>query len=270
MKKIAMAAASVLMASATIGMPVMAQAAPYGAEQIKVIAVNSNQGSTQQNTQQVKEQLSQYGINLDEIIKNNCITLPNNCTSNQSNCPANQSNCPTGNNGGDSNGPAPGNPVTPVPPVTPAPPAAPAAPGTPEVPQNPAAPGEEDTALTIQEQIVELVNEERTKAGLSPVTGDTTIQSAAQVRAAESAVSFSHTRPNGQNFSTALTEAGVTYKGSGENLAWGQKTPEEVMKGWMNSPGHKANLLNPDFTKIGVGYYQNANGVNYWSQLFTY
>lgn len=56
---------------------------------------------------------------------------------------------------------------------------------------------------------------------------------------------------------------------SGENIAYGQKSPEEVMEAWMNSPGHRANILNEKFTTIGVGYYKSANGINYWSQLFT-
>ena len=68
----------------------------------------------------------------------------------------------------------------------------------------------------------------------------------------------------------ALKEAGVSYRGAGENIAWGQKSPEEVMKGWMNSAGHRANILNERFTAIGVGYHQNNKGVNYWSQLFIY
>lgn len=119
-------------------------------------------------------------------------------------------------------------------------------------------------------QVIDLVNEERAKAGLSAVVLDKSIASAALVRAKETEISFSHTRPNGSSYSTALTEAGVTYRGSGENIAWGQKTPADVMNGWMNSEGHKANILNSNFTKIGVGYYQNSNGTNYWTQLFTY
>ena len=67
------------------------------------------------------------------------------------------------------------------------------------------------------------------------MTADTSIQTAAQVRAREIEKSFSHTRPDGSSFSTALTQQGVTYRGSGENIAWGQKTPEQVMNGWMNS-----------------------------------
>ena len=129
---------------------------------------------------------------------------------------------------------------------------------------------EADKELTFAEQVVELVNQERTKAGLNAVTLDQNIASAALVRAKEIETSFSHTRPNGSKFSTALTEQGVTFKGAGENIAWGQKSPEAVMQAWMNSEGHRANILNKNFTKIGVGYYQNASGRNFWTQLFTY
>lgn len=129
---------------------------------------------------------------------------------------------------------------------------------------------ESDKELTFAEQVVELVNQERTKAGLNAVTLDQNIASAALVRAKEIETSFSHTRPNGSKFSTALTEQGVTFKGAGENIAWGQKSPEEVMQAWMNSEGHRANILNKNFTKIGVGFYQNAAGRNFWTQLFTY
>lgn len=129
---------------------------------------------------------------------------------------------------------------------------------------------EADKELTFAEQVVELVNQERTKAGLNAVTLDQNIASAALVRAKEIETSFSHTRPNGSKFSTALTEQGVTFKGAGENIAWGQKSPEAVIQAWMNSEGHRANILNKNFTKIGVGYYQNAAGRNFWTQLFTY
>lgn len=119
-------------------------------------------------------------------------------------------------------------------------------------------------------RVAELVNAERAKAGLKPLKLEKKITQAAQVRAVEIEKSFSHTRPDGTNFATALKEAGVTYRGSGENIAWGQKTPEQVMEGWMNSPGHRANILNANYTSIGVGYHQNAAGINYWSQLFIY
>lgn len=119
-------------------------------------------------------------------------------------------------------------------------------------------------------EIVNLVNEERAKAGLSALTLDSNITAAANVRAKEIRQSFSHTRPDGSSFSTALKEQGVSYRGSGENIAWGQKSPEQVMNGWMNSDGHRANILNENYKSMGVGYYQDENGVNYWVQLFTY
>lgn len=120
------------------------------------------------------------------------------------------------------------------------------------------------------EQVVNLVNAERAKAGLNPLTLDKEIEGAALVRAKEIEISFAHTRPDGRSFSTALKDRGITFKSAGENIAWGQRSPEAVMDAWMNSDGHRANILNPRFTKIGVGYYQNTAGRNYWTQLFTY
>lgn len=128
----------------------------------------------------------------------------------------------------------------------------------------------DETALSYAEQVAALVNEERAKAGLPALEVNAEITEAANVRAKEIKQSFSHTRPDGSSFSSALKEQGVSYRGSGENIAWGQKSPEQVMNGWMNSEGHRANILNKNFKNIGVGYYQDANGVNYWVQLFTY
>lgn len=129
-------------------------------------------------------------------------------------------------------------------------------------------PGTEGTHAYVQ-QVVDLVNAERAKEGLSPLTLDSRVQSAAQVRAMECEQLFSHTRPDGSSFATALKEQNVSYRSAGENIAWGQRSPKEVVNAWMNSSGHRANIMNPNFTTIGVGYYQNANGVNYWCQLFT-
>ncbi len=129
--------------------------------------------------------------------------------------------------------------------------------------------GTETPAFSYAEQVVKLVNEERAKVGAGALTLDKEIEAAALVRAKEIEISFSHTRPDGRNFSTALTDTGITFRSSGENIAWGQRSPEEVVKAWMNSEGHRANILNTNFTKIGVGYYQNGAGRNYWTQLFT-
>ncbi len=143
-------------------------------------------------------------------------------------------------------------------------------PETPET-ETPGTEEKEDTqTAAYTKRVVELVNVERAKAGLKELTLDKTIEAAATVRAKEIEKSFSHTRPDGSGFSTALKEQGVTYSGAGENIAWGQTSPEAVVNAWMNSEGHRANILNSKFTKIGVGHYQNAKGTNYWAQLFTY
>lgn len=129
---------------------------------------------------------------------------------------------------------------------------------------------EENGVSVYVKQVIDLVNAERAKAGLSELKIDKNIVNAANVRAKEIKSSFSHTRPDGTSFSTALKETGVSYRGSGENIAWGQKSPEQVMESWMNSEGHRANILNTRYKNIGVGYYQDERGVQYWVQLFTY
>ena len=140
----------------------------------------------------------------------------------------------------------------------------------PDQPGNPAPdqPGTDGSQDAFANEVVRLVNEERAKAGLPALTVDRGAASAAQVRAKEIERSFSHTRPDGSSFNSALTEAGVNFRGAGENIAYGQNSPEKVMEGWMNSSGHRANILNSSYTSIGVGHYQNASGVNYWTQLF--
>lgn len=140
----------------------------------------------------------------------------------------------------------------------------------PDQPGNPAPdqPGTDGSQDAFANEVVRLVNEERAKAGLPALTVDRGAASAAQVRAKEIERSFSHTRPDGSSFNSALTQAGVNFRGAGENIAYGQNSPEKVMEGWMNSSGHRANILNSSYTSIGVGHYQNASGVNYWTQLF--
>ncbi|GHU44957.1 hypothetical protein FACS1894111_12940 [Clostridia bacterium] len=163
-------------------------------------------------------------------------------------------------------------PASPAPAPTPAPPAptpAPPAPTPDPTPAPPApTPAPEDPKSLIA-QVVVLVNKERAANGLSPLTVDTNIESASAVRAEEISRLFDHKRPDGRSCFTALDEAGVRYSGAGENIAAGQRTPEAVMKSWMDSPGHRANILNSNFTRIGVGYFQSSSGYRYnWVQLF--
>lgn len=138
------------------------------------------------------------------------------------------------------------------------------------VPEQPGTPDVQDQAYAYGLRITELVNEHRAAAGLAPVTYSAKLSEAAQVRAVEIEKSFSHTRPDGRYFSSVFAEHGISYRYSGENIAWGQKSPEEVVTAWMNSAGHRANILNAKFTQLGVGYRQNARGVNYFTQLFIY
>lgn len=117
--------------------------------------------------------------------------------------------------------------------------------------------------------VLNLVNKYRNQNGLASVTLDSSLSGAASTRAKEIVSSFSHTRPNGSSCFTVLSENGISYNGAGENIAYGQSSPDEVMTAWMNSAGHRANILNASFTKLGVGVYQSG-GTLYWAQIFTY
>lgn len=118
-------------------------------------------------------------------------------------------------------------------------------------------------------QVVALVNEERTKAGLLPLEKSDEVSSAAAVRAQELPSSFSHTRPDGSAYRTVLEQIGIRYRSCGENVAYGYSTPEAVMSAWMGSEGHRDNILNEGYTNIGVGYFVDSSGLGYWTQIFT-
>ncbi len=112
------------------------------------------------------------------------------------------------------------------------------------------------------DEVIKLCNEERESAGLAPLEKSDSLTDSAAVRAGELPSKFSHTRPDGSSCFTVITEKGKTR---GENIAAGYENPGQVVEGWMNSPGHRANILDPDFTQIGVGYNESGN---YWVQLF--
>ncbi|MFF2480810.1 CAP domain-containing protein [Paenibacillus sp. NPDC058071] len=117
-----------------------------------------------------------------------------------------------------------------------------------------------------QQQVVNLVNQERAKGGLSPLTVDTLLTKVAQEKARDMDVNkyFSHTSPTYGSPFDMMKQFGVTYSYAGENIAAGQRTPQEVMNAWMNSPGHRQNIMSPNFKKIGVGFVNNQ-----WVQEFT-
>ena len=123
-----------------------------------------------------------------------------------------------------------------------------------------------------RQAVLDLVNAERAKYGLQPlVMGDAKLTAAAQKRAEEIATVNSHVRPNGSKWYTVLGEYNVTDAAVGENAAWGSVSPEEVVNAWMNSEGHRANILDPEARAMGVGYYYNSSSTwgHQWIQLFT-
>ncbi len=118
-------------------------------------------------------------------------------------------------------------------------------------------------------QILNLVNAERKKAGVPLLTLSTDVSSVAQVKAADMAKNgyFDHNSPTYGSPFSMLTSFGVSYRSAGENIAKGQQSASAVMKAWMNSSGHKANILSKNFTQLGVGYSAN-NGSPVWVQMF--
>ena len=118
-------------------------------------------------------------------------------------------------------------------------------------------------------EVLRLTNIERDSKGLAPLSETPALTQTAIVRANETIKSFSHERPDGRSCFTAFDENGVTYFWAGENIAAGQKTPAEVVRAWMDSPGHRENILSGEFGHLGVGVAMDSNGRLYWSQNFT-
>lgn len=112
-------------------------------------------------------------------------------------------------------------------------------------------------------KVLDLVNKERKKAGVEPVTMDKDLLEAAMLRSYETAIYFSHTRPNGTDCST------VSSKTFGENIAAGLADPSSVMGAWMGSSGHKTNILDPNWTSVGIGCVMVYNSI-YWVQCFSW
>lgn len=121
------------------------------------------------------------------------------------------------------------------------------------------------------EAVTKYVNIEREKAGLQPVELDEELCKAAEIRAAEIVASFSHERPNGNSWYTVLREADIPYRFAGENIAGGFITADRVVAAWMESEGHRENILCDKYTKMGVGlcHIEGTVFIYYWDQIFT-
>lgn len=127
---------------------------------------------------------------------------------------------------------------------------------------------EEEKETTVQaKQILSLVNQERSKQGLKSLKLSNKLSAIATEKARDMKDNryFSHNSPTYGSPFQMLQKFGVTYKTAGENIASGQKTAQQVMNDWMNSSGHRANILNSKYTELGVGYVKDGN---YWVQIF--
>ena len=131
-------------------------------------------------------------------------------------------------------------------------------------------PASSSSYSSFQNEVVRLVNVERAKNGLAALSSDSLLMKTATVKSQDMAKNnyFSHTSPTYGSPFDLMKQYGVSYRAAGENIAMGQTSPAQVMNGWMNSAGHRANILNSSFTKIGVGVAQNSAGQYYWTQHF--
>ena len=119
-------------------------------------------------------------------------------------------------------------------------------------------------------QVLNLVNEQRANYGLPALNYSTELEAVAYSHSKDMAQNnyFSHTNLAGKSPFDRIKAAGISYRSAAENIAAGQKTPQEVVNAWMNSQGHRANILNSSVTKMGVGIYSGGSYGIYWTQLF--
>lgn len=129
-------------------------------------------------------------------------------------------------------------------------------------------PQQNTQAILLENQVVQLVNNERTSRGLSPLASNWELARVARIKSEDMYRNnyFGHESPVYGSPFDMLRNFGIRFTAAAENIAYGQTTAQSVMNSWMNSPGHRANILNSQFNQIGVGYF-NA-GIPYWTQLF--
>ncbi|MEW4275912.1 CAP domain-containing protein [Priestia aryabhattai] len=123
-------------------------------------------------------------------------------------------------------------------------------------------------ASQFEQKVVDLVNQERQKQGLKPLTLNKELSDVARTKSKDMMDKgyFDHNSPTYGSPFDMMKQFGIEYTTAGENIAKGQQSPEDVMNAWMNSDGHRKNILNPDFTEIGVGYVKGDT--TYWTQQF--
>lgn len=128
-------------------------------------------------------------------------------------------------------------------------------------------PTTDSTVTNYEQEVIRLVNEIRTRNGLKALTYDWELSRVARYKSQDMKDNnyFAHNSPVYGTPFQMIKSFGISYKSAGENIAKGYATPQTVVNGWMNSSGHRANILNANYTRIGVGY---VAGGNYWTQMF--
>lgn len=126
------------------------------------------------------------------------------------------------------------------------------------------------TFATKQQEVLKLVNAERSSRGIMALKMNSNLNYIATLKAQDMARKnyFSHISPTYGTPFTMMQHFGVKFTAAGENIAMGQRTSKEVMNAWMNSPGHRSNILSPSYNQMGIGVAKNSNGVYYWVQMF--
>lgn len=127
-----------------------------------------------------------------------------------------------------------------------------------------------DEMKSMEKEVIKLVNIERANNGLAPLKENWELSRIARYKSSDMITKnyFSHTSPTYGSPFKMINSFGLKFSSAGENIAMGQRTPQEVVQAWMNSPGHRSNILNKSFTEIGVGLAKDANGNPYWTQMF--
>lgn len=127
-----------------------------------------------------------------------------------------------------------------------------------------------DSTKSIEQQVIDLTNQQRVNNGLKPLTVDWEVSRVARYKSVDMRDKnyFSHESPTYGSPFTMLTNFGISYRSAGENIAAGQRTAQEVVTAWMNSAGHRQNILNASYTHIGVGYASGGSYGTYWTQMF--
>jgi uncharacterized protein YkwD len=125
-------------------------------------------------------------------------------------------------------------------------------------------------AATPLQQVVDLTNAERARVGLRPVTIDPRLMAAAQAHSVDQAIraSMTHAGSDGSNVGARISGQGYAFQSCAENVAWGYRDAASVVRGWMGSSGHRANILSRGATHVGVGLAHAADGSPYWTQVF--